>query len=289
MRRAARTAFRVFEEALAVVDCRAAQAERFAINFAAIVERRQAVGRDEAHASVFEAPSGATDDAWVVRFKPDKTGTVGDERVAERAGEVLSVADRAEFRIADAARREEDVFCPQGEVFRRDDEAVFLRLDARHGTVREDGHVVVAQEVAEGVDDRCRLAVRREHPRVRHAPQRDIERLETGDNFARRTFANRLRDETGARPDVAEEFVGRNVFCEVAASVRRHENLRAEPCLALDDDAGDLALRRDGGGEHAGGTAAYDRQFYGCMFQSHNEWYFIIFAKSVGRRGQCVG
>ena len=88
--------------------------------------------------------------------------------MAERAREVLAVAHGAELGVTYAARREKDVLRPEGEVFRRYDKAVLLRLDAGHGAVRDDGRFAVSQEIAESVYDRRRLSVGGEHSRVGH-------------------------------------------------------------------------------------------------------------------------
>ena len=134
---------------------------------------------------VLEAASGAAHDARVVRLQPDEAGAVGYDAVPERAGEVLAVADGPELRVADAARGDEDVLGPEGEVLRGDDEAVLLRLEAGDGAVGDDRRLAVAQDVAEGVDDRRGLAVGREHARVGHAAEGHVEGPEALDDPAR--------------------------------------------------------------------------------------------------------
>jgi hypothetical protein len=99
--------------------------------------------------------------------------------------------DRTEelARTVDAARRKKDILCPEGEVSRRDDKAVLLRLDSGHGTVRDDGSFAVPQKVSESVHDRRGLAVGGKHPRVGHSADRHVQRTEERDDLSRRTSA----------------------------------------------------------------------------------------------------
>ena len=111
---------------------------------------------------------------------------------------------------------------------------------------------------------RRRLLVRREDASVVHALRPHAEGLEAADDPPRRAFAHRLRRELRAlrgdpaAGEVREELLRRYVLREVAASVRRHEHLRPEPRLALEEKARDAALRGDGGGEHSGCPSADD-------------------------------
>lgn len=193
--------------------------------------------------------------------------------MSEGLREVLSVSDGTELRVADAACGEKDVLRPEGEVLRCDDEAVLLLLETGHRAVREHRHLVVAEEVAEGVDDRRRLAVRGEEPSVGHAAEGDVQRLESRGDLPGRAFADRLGDEVARGADVVEELFGGDVLGEIAAAVRCHEHFRAEPGLALDEHAGDLPFRGNGRGEHAGGSSADDSKLYGCVFERHGGKY----------------
>ena len=267
-----RGALVVFDEALGVVDRRAGESERFAVDFAAVFEEDAPRRVEDAGQPVLEAASGEARDGGVARFDADESGAVRDDGVSERPGEVLSVADGAGLRIARAAGREEDVLGFEREVLRRDEEAVRrvgVRLDPPHRAVRDDRHLLVPEKVAERMDDRRRLLVGGEDASVRHALRAHAERLEAAHDLARRTFADGFGDERRARAvraaavEVAEKLVGRDVLREVAASVGGHQHLRAEPRLALEDDARDAALGGDGGGEHAGGASSDDRELDG--------------------------
>ena len=261
----------MLDEALRVVDRRAGEAERLAVDFAAVLEEDVAGCVEYTGHPVLEAPSREARHLRVARLESDEPGPVRDERVPERLRKALSVADGPGLRIARAARREKHVFGPQREVLRHDEESVLERLDRRDGAVREDRHLLVAEEVAECVDDRRRLFVGGEDASVGHALRAHAEGLESADDLPRRAFAHGLGDELRARArdasprDVVEELLGRDVLREVAASVRRHQHLRAEARLALEDEAGDVALGGDGRGEHAGGSAADDGELHGTM------------------------
>ena len=145
--------------------------------------------------------------------------------------------------------------------------AVRNALYRRHGAVCDDGHLLVAQKVAECMHDGRRLLVGGEDPSVGHALGPDAEGLESADDLPRRAFAHGLGDELRAFAGdasvrhVVDELLGRDVLREVAASVRRHEHLRAEARLAFEQDARYAPLGGDGRGEHAGCAAAYDGEF----------------------------
>ena len=124
------------------------------------------------------------------------------------------------------------------------------------------------------MDNRRGLAIRGKHARIGHATQRNVERLEALDDLARRTLTDGLSDEIAClrvtrRDEVGEKLVRRNVLGEVATSVRSHQHLGAETCLAFDQHGRNLAFRGNRRGEHAGRTAADDRQFDRRVFKRH--------------------
>ena len=187
--------------------------------------------------------------------------------------EALPVADRTGLRIARAACREKDVLGLDREIPRHDAEprpsAARDALDRRHRAVRDERHLLVAQQVAERVNYRGGFLVCGEDPSVGHSLRPHAERLEPAADLPRRAFAHRLRDELGApRGDsaarnVIQELLGRDVLREVAAAVRGHQHLRAETRLALDEDARNAALRGDRRREHPRCATADDDEFRG--------------------------
>ena len=191
----------------------------------------------------------------------------------KRFCEVLPVANRAGLRVAHAACCDEDILRTKREVLCCDEEAVLERRDCRDCAVREDRHFFVAQQVAERMDYRRRFFVGGEEPSVCHALCPHAERLEPAANLPRRAFAHRLSNELCARPfaQVAEELVGGNVLCEVAAAVRRHQHLRAESRLAFDHDAGDVSLGGDRRREHSRRATSYDGELYGSVVAFEGE------------------
>ena len=250
----------VLDEPLAVVDCRAAEAERLAVDFAPVFVQRFAVTGNHPRARVLEALSGAARDARVGRLKTDQPRTVRNEAMSEPSCEALSIAYRAKLGIADAAGRQQDVLGAEGKVPGRHDKTRLHVFDPHDWAIRDNRHAAFAQQIPECMDNRRCLAVRREHPSVLHAPKPHAQRLEARDDLARRTLAHGLRDERRGRADVGEELVGGDVLREVAATVGGHQHLRPQPRLALDDNAGDLALRSNGRGEHASRAPADNRQ-----------------------------
>ena len=94
------------------------------------------------------------------------------------AREVLTVPYGTEFWITYPARSEKNVLGPDGEVFRRDDKAVLLRLNTGHRAIRDDRRFAVSQKIAENMNDRRRLSVGRKHSRVGHPAHGHVQRTE---------------------------------------------------------------------------------------------------------------
>src|SRR5574344_2896474 len=83
----------VLDVPLAVVDGRAGESERLAVDLALVVEEGASVGRDHLGASVLEAASGEAGDLRLARLASQAPGALRDDLVSERLREVLSVAD----------------------------------------------------------------------------------------------------------------------------------------------------------------------------------------------------
>ena len=132
--------------------------------------------------------------------------------------------------------------------------------------IGDEGYGVVAQNIAERVDDGRGLTVCREHARVCHAAKGDAEGLEAGYDLSRWAFPYGPLDELGGRMGVAgksqilEKIVRSDILGEIAPSVCRHQHLGAESGLALDQYGADIAFGGRCGGKHAGRTSADDCQ-----------------------------
>ena len=224
----------MLDEPLCVVDRRAGESEALAVDFSAIFEKDAPGFVEHFCEPVLEPASSEADDAGIGGLHADEPRAVRNKSVPERLGEALPVADRAGLRVACAARREKHVLREYREAVRDYGEARGPALDGGdllHRAVRDDRHLLVAQQVAEGVDYRRRLFVRREDAPVGHSLRPHAERLEPAADLPRRTFAHRLGDELGApRGDstvreIGEKLIGRYVLREVAAAVRSHQHL----------------------------------------------------------------
>ena len=277
----------MFNEALRVVNRRAGQAKRLAVDFSLVVEERRTIRGNHLHSSVFEAPPRQRRHLAVVRLHADQARLIGNDLMPERLRKVLSVPDRPRLRIAHPARRQKNILCLQIEILGVNKKTPSVQLPASlrlcvrikprfspplnslHRTVRQHRHFAVPQQIAKGMDDRRRLAVRRKHPSVRHAPQGHVQGLEPGNDLPRRTRPNRLGNETLRFSDIREELLSRNILGEVATSVRRHQHLRTKSRLALDEHARNPALGRHGRGEHAGRPAADNRKLDRCSLKRH--------------------
>ena len=105
---------------------------------------------------------------------------------------------------------------------------------------------------------------------VGHAFRLHAARAEAGSDAGGRAGGERGADEgRDGLADVREHLFGGDVFREVAAAVRRHEDFRAGAGLAFEHEAAEAAVGGHGGGEESGGAAADDREWNGFVREGH--------------------
>ena len=132
------------QPALAVVDGRAAQSPGFAFDFASGRKDGLARGVEHMRLAILEPGPGLCGDGAIADFQSGEPGAARLDPMAEMTGEILSVAHRSGLGERQTARRQQYVLCPDGEMRRCDDKAVLHWLQAGHGTVHAQRHVLVA-------------------------------------------------------------------------------------------------------------------------------------------------